>query len=258
MRTRWLSVICVLAIAVPVAQQRSIDDFFRTISDDWVRMNPNLAVSTRYFSGDEQDRLEQQVSSYTEKARGERNAFIKRGLTELAKFDRGGMTDVQRVSADLLRHQLETYLEWNRHEDFQFPFDQFGGANVGLVAVITVSHPLRTPRDASNYVTRLGQVGQRMSEAIADAKRLAAKDLIPPRFILDATIGQMRLFVEQPAASNPFVIDVERTHGDDRRLPAGGARGARGEGGTDRRERCAPALEGGDRAPRIAGAALQR
>ena len=71
------------------AQQRSIDDFFRTISDDWVRMNPNLAVSTRYFSGDEQDRLEQQVSSYTEKARGERNAFIKRGLAELAKIRSG-------------------------------------------------------------------------------------------------------------------------------------------------------------------------
>jgi uncharacterized protein (DUF885 family) len=212
MRTRWLLVICVLAIAAPFAQQRSIDDFFRTISDDWVRMNPNLAVSTRYFSGDEQDRLEQQLSSYTEKARGERNAFIKRGLAELATFDRGGMTDVQRVSADLLRHQLEAYLEWDRYDDFQFPFEQRGGANVGLVTTITVSHPLRTPRDASNYVTRLGQVGQRMSAAIADAKRLAAKDLIPPRFILDATIGQMRLFVEQPAASNPFVTTLsERT-----------------------------------------------
>jgi uncharacterized protein (DUF885 family) len=167
MRTRWLLVICVLAIAAPFAQQRSIDDFFRTMSDDWVRMNPNLAVSTRYFSGDEQDRLEQQLSSYTEKARGERNAFIKRGLAELAKFDRGGMTDVQRVSAGLLRHQLEAYLEWDRYDDFQFPFEQRGGANVGLVTTITVSHPLRTPRDASNYVTRLGQVGQRMSAAIA-------------------------------------------------------------------------------------------
>ena len=52
---------------------------------------------------------------------------------ELAKFDRGGMTDVQRVSADLLRHQLETYLEWDRYDDFQFPFEQLGGANVGLV-----------------------------------------------------------------------------------------------------------------------------
>jgi uncharacterized protein (DUF885 family) len=212
MRLRWLSVICLFALAAPSAQQQTIDDFFRELSDGWVRINPNLAVTTRYFSGDEQDRLEQQLTSYTEKVRGERSAFIKRGLAELAKFDRTGMTDVQRVSADLLRHQLEAYLQWDRYEDFQFPFDQHSGMNVGLVSVITVTHPLRTPKDASNYVTRLGQVGQRMSETIDDAKRLAAKDLIPPRFILDATTRQMRLFVDQPPASNPFVTTLsERT-----------------------------------------------
>ena len=76
---------------------------------------------------------------------------------------------------------------------FEFPLEQFGGTNVGLVTAMTVSHPLRTPKDASNYVARLGQVGQRMAEAMADAKQLAAKDLIPPRFILDAPIRQMRL-----------------------------------------------------------------
>src|SRR5918992_4411026 len=109
------------ALDAASAQQRSIDDFFRELSDGWVRMNPNLAVATRYFSGDEQDRLERQLTSYTEKARRERSAFIKRGLSELAKFDRSGMTDVQRVSADLLRHQLEAYLEWERYEEFEFP-----------------------------------------------------------------------------------------------------------------------------------------
>ena len=60
MRTRCLPVICLLTIAVPSAQQPSIDDFFRELSDGWVGMNPNLAVATRYFSGEEQDRLEQQ------------------------------------------------------------------------------------------------------------------------------------------------------------------------------------------------------
>ena len=41
----------------PAAQQQSLDDFFREFSDGWVRLNPNLAVATRYFTGDEQDRL---------------------------------------------------------------------------------------------------------------------------------------------------------------------------------------------------------
>jgi uncharacterized protein (DUF885 family) len=205
MRLRWLVVICALAIAAPEAQQRSIDDFFRTISDDWVRMNPNLAVSTRYFSGDEQDRLEQQITSYSGKARAARRQFIQRGLGELARFDRARMTDAQRLSADLLRYQMQSHLDAARYEEYEFPLDQFNGANVGLVSALTVSHPLRMPKDASNYVTRLGHVAQRMAEAVAEAKQLAGKDRVPPRFILDATLAQMRLFVDQPASANPFV-----------------------------------------------------
>lgn len=216
----WLPAVCLLALAAPSAQQRSIDDFFRTLSDDWVRLNPNLAVATRYFSGAEQDRLEQQLTSLAPPAVAERRAFITRGLSELATFDRRPMTDVQRVSAELLKRQLEAYLEWDKYQDFSFPLDQFSGANVGLVSAITVTHPLRTPKDASNYVIRLGQVGQRMAETIAEAKRLASKDLIPPRFILDATIRQMRLFIDQPAASNPFVSTLNERTAAIKELPA--------------------------------------
>ena len=38
--------------------RRSIGDFFRAFTDDWVRHDPELATATRYFTGDEQDRLE--------------------------------------------------------------------------------------------------------------------------------------------------------------------------------------------------------
>ena len=33
-----------------------IDSFFSDFTAEWVRANPNLATSARYFSGDEQDR----------------------------------------------------------------------------------------------------------------------------------------------------------------------------------------------------------
>ena len=69
-----------LAIAAPSAQQPSIDDFFRELSDGWVRLNPNLAVQPRYFSGEEQDRLEQQISSYSAAAERQRLEYIQRGL----------------------------------------------------------------------------------------------------------------------------------------------------------------------------------
>ena len=79
---------------------------------------------------------------------------------------------------------------------------------------MSVQHAIRTPKDASNYVVRLGQVAPRMAESVVEARRRAAKDLIPPRFILNLTITQMRRFVETPVAQNPLVTSLgERASG---------------------------------------------
>jgi uncharacterized protein (DUF885 family) len=202
-------VACLLAWAIPSAQQPSIDDFFRELSDGWVRLNPNIAVSTRYFSGEEQDRLERQISSYTDEVERQRLDYIERGRQQLARFDRSRLTDAQRLSADLLRYHLQSYLDWAKYDDYMFPLDQFNGANIWLPNTLTVTHPVRTPKDVSNYVARLGQVAPRMAEAVVESQQRAAKDLIPPRFILHLTIDQMRRFVSTPPAQNPFVTSLD-------------------------------------------------
>src|SRR5437879_3147594 len=51
----------VLAGVPAPAADPTIDDFFNAFTAEWVRGNPNLATSARYFKGDEQDRLEQQI-----------------------------------------------------------------------------------------------------------------------------------------------------------------------------------------------------
>jgi len=199
----WLA--AVFAGAAVGAQQRSIDDFFREFSDEWVRLNPNLAVATRYFTGAEQDRLDQQLTSYTDAANAERLAAITRGMGELARFDRSRLSDVERVSADLLRYQLQSYVEYDRFTTYEFPLDQFNGANISLVNGLTVVHPMRVPKDATHYVARLRLVGPRMAEAVAEGRARAAADRIPPRFILQATITQMRRFVAPLPSMNPLV-----------------------------------------------------
>ena len=49
-----------IVYARPVPQ-RTLDDFFRDFTTQWMRANPNLAASTRYFTGAEQDRLEREI-----------------------------------------------------------------------------------------------------------------------------------------------------------------------------------------------------
>jgi uncharacterized protein (DUF885 family) len=202
-----------LAAAAPLVcaagPERSIGDFFNTFTDEWVRYDPNLATRARYFSGDEQDRLERQStpSSSRDWQLG-RIRLAKKGLAELRRFDRVHLNDIQRISADLLESQLEMIVREEPFLDYRFPIQQMSGANVNLVESLTVSHPMQTERDAENYNAVLGQVSMRMDEAIALSARQAGKNIIPPKFILEATIRQMQSFTDSAAAQNPLVTTL--------------------------------------------------
>jgi len=170
-----------------------------------MRADPNRAAATRYFSGDEQAALERELTPETRAWRHQRVELARNGLVELAKFEPARMSRDERVSAQLMRWQLETLVEGEAYEDYRFPLDQFNGPNVSLVNTLTVQHPMRTSADARNYVARLAQVRLRMEEATAEAERLAAKRMIPPRFILRSAIAQMQHFIATPPARNPLV-----------------------------------------------------
>jgi uncharacterized protein (DUF885 family) len=187
----------------PSAQ--NVDDLFRDFTADWVRNDADLATQTRYFTGAEQDRLERQLTPQTEAQKRARIQLAKQGLVELQRFDRRTMSEPQRVSADVMQWQLQTVVDEEPFLDDAFPLEQFQGANVNLVNALVVVHPLLTERDAENYVAALGQVGARMEEAMAQSRRLAAKSVLPPKFILRATIRQMQGFIDPPPSQNPFV-----------------------------------------------------
>jgi uncharacterized protein (DUF885 family) len=184
---------------------RSIDDFFADFTADWVRHDPNQATSSRYFSGDEQDRLERQLTPQTMDWKRDRIERARQGIAQLGKLNRASLNETQRVSADLMQWQLNEVVREEAFLDYAFPLEQMNGANVGLVEAMTVRHPLATKRDAENYVAALGQVRARMEEAIQEAQRLEAKKIIPPKFILQATVKQMQGFVDPSPAQNPFV-----------------------------------------------------
>jgi uncharacterized protein (DUF885 family)/quercetin dioxygenase-like cupin family protein len=212
---RKLSVVFIaLAVVGLSAQQpppqRTVNDFFNEFTAEWMRANPNQAASARYFTGAEQEAFEQQLSPETAEFRQARAALAQKGLDQLKTFDRARMSETDRVSADLMQWQLGVIVEGDKYSDYAFPLEQFGGANVSLPNTLVVNHPLNTEKDAVHYITRLGLVSTRMDEAVADARAHVAKNMIPPRFIIRATIAQMQQFISTPPAKNPFVATFDQ------------------------------------------------
>ncbi len=188
----------------------SVSAFFQSFTDEWMRRQPTAATASRYFDDPAvQAEMDRQLTPQTAEYRRETLALAERGRAELAGFDRDAMNATDRVSAELMDWQLRTMIEGEPFEDYSYPLQQFGGANVGLPNLMTVMHPVRNAQDADHYLQRLGQFEARMDEAVARSRELAERDVLPPRFILDATLGQMRQFIAAPPAENPLVTTFD-------------------------------------------------
>ena len=72
----------------PNPAARTIDDMFRDFTAEWLRNDPDVATRARYFTGEEQDRLERQLTPRTQAWKRARIQLARRGLAELQTFDR--------------------------------------------------------------------------------------------------------------------------------------------------------------------------
>lgn len=202
--------LCALPLAVSLAhaQPQPIEEFFETFTAEWVRANPNLAISTGYFSGEEQRLLEQQLTPLGPEQRQAQLERARRGLELLAQYDLSTLPDALRISAEVMQWQLQMIVEGEAFEDYDFPLQQMSGANVNLINQLTVVHPLRSLADMESYLIRLQLVDERMNEALLQSRQLAERGIIPPSFILSATIEQLSRFISGPAEDNPLTTTL--------------------------------------------------
>jgi uncharacterized protein (DUF885 family) len=192
-----------------VKQNKAFDTWADRFAEDWVRQNPQLATSTQYFSGAEQEALDRQLTPLTTAQRKKMIDLARTGVARLDKFLAGPLSEEQRTSAAVMRWSLANTVASEPYEDYSFVFNQFSGVQVGLVNFMTNTHPLRRAADVSSYLARLDQVSTRLDEALERAKAATARGLVPPRFILERAQHQVDLFLQPEAAKNVLVTSFE-------------------------------------------------
>jgi uncharacterized protein (DUF885 family) len=198
------------ANAPAVRPNKAFDTWADRFAEDWVRANPQLATSTQYFTGAEQDALDRQLTPQTREQRQKMIGLAKTGVARLDAFLAGPLSEEQRTSASVMRWSLANTVASEPFEDYSFVFNQFGGVQVSLVNFMTNTHPLRRASDLASYMARLDQVATRIDEALVRAKEAAARGLIPPRFILERAQYQVDLFLKPEAGQNVLVTTLDQ------------------------------------------------
>jgi uncharacterized protein (DUF885 family) len=207
-RREWLA----LAAAAPfaAADSPSIDRFFDDFLRKWVVADPELASQVRIFSGDEQERLDAQLNEISDEAAQARIARAKEGLAGLRQFGRAKLTPEQRLSAEMFEYQLTDIVDEEPYLIYNFPLNQMNGVQARLPTLLTDIHPMRTRRDAENYLARLEAAASKIDQALALTRERARQGVRLPGFIAVETIGQMKRFTGSDPGENILVSSFAR------------------------------------------------
>lgn len=212
-RRRWLraATALLLASSLPLAAASTpFAQWSEGFAADWVRLSAERATFSQYFAGEEQAALDSQLTPWVPATRERRAALAREGLQRLGGFDPATLSPVDRVGAGILRWSLQRTLDGLPFEDHGFTFDQLGGPHIRYVNLLAENHPLRRPADVKSFLSRLGQVDQRLDEAIARTRESTAKGFLPPRFILERARTQVQNVLAQSTDNNDIVAGLTR------------------------------------------------
>ncbi len=194
-----------LAAAPLVNAASDIDRFFDEFLTEWMRHEPEASTTMRFFPAAEQEQMDAKLSDDSEEASHARIARARQGLAALAKFDRKTMTPAQSFSADMLQYQLTDVVGEEPYLELRFPINQFMGRQVRLTGLLTDMQPMRSVRDAENFLSRLEQVAKSVDQSSKSMNDRAAKGIRPPAFIAQETVSQMKRFIAPEPEANILV-----------------------------------------------------
>lgn len=144
-------------------------------------------------------------------------------LAALKAISRDGLSAGSKVTYDVAEFQLSGAVERNK-----IPYgggfgiyvvSQQGGAYQSLPDWLDNQHPVKSASDADAYLSRLNQFGKALDQESERIQIDADKGVIPPAFIIDKILSQLKPLTDTPGATSNLAMSVER------RAAAAGAAG---------------------------------
>ena len=146
----------------------------------------------------------------------------KRNLRILRSYNRARQSDAQRISTDILDWGLDDLVRGEKFMHHNYPLNQMFGFQSRLPDLLMNMQPLKTKRDARNYIKRLSKFGMKFDQILEGLHIREEKGCIPPNFTVKHVINQMQAFIDQPAAENPlytvFKQKISETKISERRI----------------------------------------
>ncbi len=126
----------------------------------------------------------------------------RKNLAQLRAYPLSRQTESQRLSTHVLDWFLARQVEGERFQYHNYPVNQLAGVQSEFPTFMANTHRLLAPRDCDYYLQRLGALPAKFDQTLEGLKLRESKDIIPPRFVVEKVLTEMRAFIAQPASAN--------------------------------------------------------
>jgi uncharacterized protein (DUF885 family) len=205
--------------AAPAAAPVDASALLDSIAENLLRLSPESATSLGIDKG-EHAALRSQLSDRS--AAGQRRVAetLRADLTRVNAIDTAAFDHSTRTSVEVVRSAYATALE-----GFALPYGDVavgGWRNTPYVVIQNVGAYLDVPRfldsehqindasDAEAYLSRLQSYPKQLDGELARAADARAKGLVPPDFLLDKALGQLKQSVDGARKGGGLVESIER------------------------------------------------
>ncbi|KQV56244.1 MULTISPECIES: DUF885 family protein [unclassified Caulobacter] len=140
-----------------------------------------------------------------------------RQLAALHSIDRRAFKGMDAANYDTVEFVLAVQDEGNKKFTYggggsgaPYVLSQLTGSYQQMPDFLDTQHSIETKTDADAYLTRMEGFARLMDQETALAKQDMADGVIPPDFIIDKTLIQMKAFADTPTADAPLVKSIAR------------------------------------------------
>ena len=128
---------------------------------------------------------------------------IAKWLARFKAIDTSGFSEQENLNQSLMLRNLKETLEGMELKTYEMPINQFFGAHLQLAQFVALV-PLDSTKHYEDYLARLHNVPQLVSELIEILQQGEKDKLMPPRFLLEKTVAQCKSIADPEGEANAF------------------------------------------------------
>jgi uncharacterized protein (DUF885 family) len=185
------------------AQSKALSSLFTQIWEDRLKHSPEFASSI----GDK--RYDDQLTDYSTQAL---NATLARGrdyIEKLSEIDTTGLTDQEKLSADLMLRQLIEEQEGAKFKEWEMPVNQFYGFHTDL-AQLPERLQFDSVKDYDDYITRLKKIPNAFSQIMTNMDLGADEGRVQVRYLMEKALVQTQALANQKQEESPFALPLKK------------------------------------------------